>query len=465
MNGDYLINLDIKQNFRPESDNKLLYGEVNTPFSLVEEMFSIFPKEVFRDPTLRWLDPAAGCGYFPMVLYNLLMEGLREEINNSKKRSKHIIENMIFMCEINEKNIEILRSIFGKKAKIFNFDFLSTNISRFDKKERSFDIIIGNPPYNCNGMKKVPTNTKLNKKQDGITSWTFFIKHSMSMFREDGYINMIIPSIWMKPDKANMFQYMTQYKIHQLKTFTNTQTKTLFKGQAQTPTCYFLLQKRETDNKIGIYDDIYKDYLDYTLTGSSIPLVGISIVNKVKCFADEYGVLNVIKTSLPSKHNIFSHVKDKEHSFLNIKTTVLEGLKPVPVIQYSSKPCAYSGEKKIILAHKMYGFPYYDKEGIYGISNRDNYVITGYTDIEFERIRDFLNTKMILYLYETTRYRMKYLEKYVFEFIPNILKINSFPETINDQTINLFFGFSQQEINYFANFHRKYENIENDIIM
>ena len=33
MNGDYLINLDIKQNFRPESDNKLLYGEVNTPFS------------------------------------------------------------------------------------------------------------------------------------------------------------------------------------------------------------------------------------------------------------------------------------------------------------------------------------------------------------------------------------------------------------------------------------------------
>ena len=110
----------------------------------------------------------------------------------------------------------------------------------------------------------------------------------------------------------------------------------------------------------------------------------------------------------------------------------------------------------------MYGFPYYDKGGIYGISNRDNYVITGYSDDEFKKIRDFLNTKMIMYLYETTRYRMKYLEKYVFEFIPNILKINSFPEIINDETVNLFFGFSQQEVSYFSKFHKKYEIIEDE---
>ena len=36
-------------------------------------------------------------------------------------------------------------------------------------------------------------------------------------------------------------------------------------------------------------------------------------------------------------------------------------------------------------------------------------------------------TELILFLFETTRYRMRYLEKYVFEFIPDFSKI---PEDI-----------------------------------
>ena len=134
MNDSYLMNLDIKQNFKPENDNKILYGEVNTPFSLIREMFSIFPEEIFSNPDIKWLDPAAGCGYFPMVLYNILMNGLREKINNPNTRSNHILQNMIYMCEINEKNIKTLKSLFGDKAQIHNYDFLSTNISDLIKK-------------------------------------------------------------------------------------------------------------------------------------------------------------------------------------------------------------------------------------------------------------------------------------------------------------------------------------------
>ena len=87
----------------------------------------------------------------------------------------------------------------------------------------------------------------------------------------------------------------------------------------------------------------------------------------------------------------------------------------------------------------MYGFPYFDISGMLGISNRDNYVIHGYTDAEFTQIQSFLSTKTALYLFETTRYRMKYLEKYVFEFIPNITNIPEFPCIINDSTIATFF--------------------------
>lgn len=34
----------------------------------------------------------------------------------------------------------------------------------------------------------------------------------------------------MKLDKAKMYNYMLQYKIHKLRSFTNTETNKLFKG-------------------------------------------------------------------------------------------------------------------------------------------------------------------------------------------------------------------------------------------
>ena len=93
----------------------------------------------------------------------------------------------------------------------------------------------------------------------------------------------------------------------------------------------------------------------------------------------------------------------------------------------------------------MYGFPYYDKTGEYGISNRDNYVILGYTDNEFERLKQFLSLNLSLLVFETTRYRMKYLERYAFEFIPDITKIHDFPETITDVTVADYFQLTDEE--------------------
>ena len=40
---------------------------------------------------------------------------------------------------------------------------------------------------------------------------------------------------------------------------------------------------------------------------------------------------------------------------------------------------------------------------------------------------------------------MKYLEKYVFELIPDITKIPNFPDYITDESAADFFGFSLEE--------------------
>ena len=90
-------------------------GEVFTPLELVEEMLDTLPNEVWSNPMYRWLDPAVGTGAFPICIYYRLMEGLKDEIRNEHLRRKHILESMLYMCEIDDQNIKVLKIIFNNE--------------------------------------------------------------------------------------------------------------------------------------------------------------------------------------------------------------------------------------------------------------------------------------------------------------------------------------------------------------
>ena len=112
-----------------------------------------------------------------------------------------------------------------------------------------------------------------------------------------------------------------------------------------------------------------------------MPLFAQSIIQRTLFLVDTYGSINVIKTSMRPDYKGLSIKKepDTEHPFPNISTCILNDLQPQLVINYSNKECVHANQPKLILAHKMYGFPYYDASGTYGISNRDNYVILNKT--------------------------------------------------------------------------------------
>lgn len=431
------LNIDnYKQDFSLNTERKLLYGEILTPFSLINEMFDMFPDDFFKDKNKKWLDAGAGCGYFSMILYLKLFHFLSTTIPDKDKRHQHIIENMLFMSELQPDNINHLIKMFGKNANIIKGDFL--------KHQAEYDFIIGNPPYNCNGIKKVPTNKQLNKKMDGKTLWMEFIKHSISLLREKGNLLVIIPSIWMKPDKQKMFNLITSYKIRKLKCLTNTETNKIFNKQAQTPTCYFWLEKQNTDHSLYLYDRSLEKYVLYHYSQDDpLPVYGASIISKIKKYVIEYGSLSIIKTNLPRES--YSDTPNCIYKYKNIHTTILDCNQPKLIIKYSSSPLQFYGIKKLIMAHKMYGFPYIDYTGCYGISNRDNYIYISENNDELEKLRDFFSTKTSLFLFECTRYRMKYLEKYIFNLIPNILKLADFPHKITDDTIADYFNFDLLE--------------------
>ena len=94
---DIKIN-EYEQRLISKKEDKEQYGEINTPFSLIDTILDLFPDKVFEDPDLKWLDPGTGHGYFMMALYKRLYYGIIEKIPNPQARSKHIIENMLYMC-------------------------------------------------------------------------------------------------------------------------------------------------------------------------------------------------------------------------------------------------------------------------------------------------------------------------------------------------------------------------------
>ena len=176
---------------RDEEKDK--FGEVFTPMKLINEMFDKLPHAVWADPDKKWLDPANGIGNFPMVAYMRLMEGLSQKIPDDQKRSKHIIENMLYMVEINPKNVKISRRIFGSNANICCADFLNET----DKVMRefgvdNFDIIIGNPPFNASQENE-------GKKGGGDSLWPKFVELSLDLLETNGYLMFVHPSAWRKP--------------------------------------------------------------------------------------------------------------------------------------------------------------------------------------------------------------------------------------------------------------------------
>jgi len=445
------LNLEtFKQHFNVAKEIRHKYGEINTPFSLITQMLELIDDKEFEDPTKKWLDIGTGSGYFSIILFKKLFKKLEVVLPDVEERSRHIIKHMIYMSEIRKENCDVLEELFGKECNLFKGDFLSTNV------DQDFDFIIGNPPYNNNGLKKVPTNNNQNKKEDGNTVWIPFIKKGIDLLREKGQMVVIIPSIWLKSDKAKMFEFMMRYKIENINCMTNTETNKIFNKYAQTPTCYFKLTKTNNLKHVTVFDKDFGGLIEWsTRENKIIPVFGCRILQKVSNHLNKNNKLVVFKTNLPKKDAKFNDEKTKGFPYANIKTCQLNKLNPELVIEYSNIPQSYSNSlNKLVMAHKMYGFPYIDTEGL-GISNRDNYVILNKDLKELNILRDFFATKTALYLFETTRYRMKYLEKYIFELIPDVTKLPDFPTIINDESIAEYFEFDKKDIDNINKLHTK----------
>ena len=165
------------------------YGEVLTPFNLINQMLDKFDevdKDIFKKD-YTWFDPCAGMGNFHIMIYKRLI-----------KYHKHddIIGKMFYANEINKKNVFLYKLIFGQ-ANINCGDSLKLS------NDLKYDIIIGNPPYNSG------------TKNTGNTIYQEFISKFIKQYNK--YFSFINPPCWRKPN----IKSCTFYGLYDLMTKEN----------------------------------------------------------------------------------------------------------------------------------------------------------------------------------------------------------------------------------------------------
>ena len=110
---------------------------------MITKLVDLVPASEFTDLTKKFADTSSGSGSILIALKNRLMKGLEGVITNPEQREKHIIENMIYAFEIQQRNVILSKLRYNPKGysdNIIRVNTLNHNITK------EFDVIVSFPP-------------------------------------------------------------------------------------------------------------------------------------------------------------------------------------------------------------------------------------------------------------------------------------------------------------------------------
>lgn len=124
------------------------FGEVFTPYHLIEDMLDLVKEEDWSNPETTFYDPCAGKGNFPILIIERLFKGLEEVIPNEEERLEHILSKQLFMTEYQESSYQETKELFSRFGVDLNFK-LGNALEIFGQEfgVGSFTYTVANPPY------------------------------------------------------------------------------------------------------------------------------------------------------------------------------------------------------------------------------------------------------------------------------------------------------------------------------
>jgi hypothetical protein len=444
---------------KPKQKEKQENGEVFTPMSLIFEMLDNLDKHytkekgrsIFTEKDFKWFDPASGMGNFPVAVYLRLNEGLKPQIPNDEERKKHILENMLYMSELNKKNVFISYQIFNMnnqyKLNLYEGDTLELDIMKVWRlKNNSFDVILGNPPYNKGGIRS-HTGKQLGDKNETI--WTKFIEKSFEWLKPDGYLVFINPLSWLKKSHS-LHSKMLDKHIIWLKLWDDSQSKGMI--NADIPISLYVLQNTlNTQNKkTEIISEIKRKKLtttsfEYLNKNYSIPLAFHSIFDKLIQFIEkhncslEYKTKTVkssgTKTKIPSEYTL-------EDNWAIDTYTLNEGI----LVKKVTEQHPDANKRKLIIANKRGFKGAFIDEGKISLTGNHKFYILG---DNLEVIKKIMGFDISVVISDYPKYGQSFLDNEAFTYIPDIRKLG-----ITDITEDEFYkllGLTLDEINQIKN--------------
>jgi hypothetical protein len=466
----------IRERLVVRKDQKDQDGEVFTPIKIVCDMLNNLPEEVWENETLTWLDPANGIGNFPIIVYYRLMQGLKSKIPDDKRRSKHIIEKMIFMIEKNTINANVCKKIFKmidprSTPNIHRGVFFVENDDSSKKKKTThkgkpgsigtkkiklriidddwerqfgfyrFDIIMGNPPYNKDGVGK-----------GGGVYWPRFVNKSFDVLKPNGYLTFIHPLGWRKPFKEGDQLNNSGKIFYDFKRLGHLHY--IFISDEKIPSFpkvdYYVFQKKVKPNPITHIVNKYKSTEQHShINVSNLEFIPnlitdtcSSILNKL--MVDKGQKFNIIRDQRfnPTKETLFSKGISHAYYFNPDSSEYIVAYKTLDKIP------DYFNENKVILTYKagkkqghLYA-KYYSTE--IGGSNNTMYQIVK-DKKQGIQLENYFNSKLITFLIKITQYGEPPF--YINEF--KILNMISIPmglkDNPTDEDIYDYYGITKEE--------------------
>jgi len=421
----------LSQHLKPKEVEKKQNGEVFTPPELIQKKFdqlTLADPSIWSDPSKKFLDPANGIGNYPALAYHRLMAGLAEAIPNEADRKRHILENMLYMCELTKKNVEVSRKLFDPQGvyalRLFQGSYLDLDPMAEWGVEK-FDVIFGNPPYQ-------PAS---DGKKGGTSLWPVFVKKSMTQLQDKGFLVFVHPSLWRKPENE-LHDLMFGKQFHYLSIHSSQEGTKMF--QAATRFDWYVLQHTPSVSPTRVrFDDGSETML---MIEPSLPFImnrGNDVMEKIR-----HRSVGFLQTEMMmeghTQRDYISKVKRDSHPFPIVNSS--SDRRGIHLV-WSSKALTHQYVSKVIFSNGGVVQPFYDP-GRFGTTQGGIYIGVS-SEEEGRHIVRYLKSRLVSYLVAASKWSNFETNKQIFWSIPHPREL---PEQFTDEQVYAYFGLTPEEI-------------------